>query len=57
MIIAAEFNLFCKYANFQTYTTVTGVYLGSVEEAMGFNNFHEGLHFGVMLSIIKELSA
>ena len=46
-----------KYANFQTYTTVTGVYLGSVEEAMGFNNFHEGLHFGVMLSILKELAA
>lgn len=43
---------------FQTYneiTTSTGFNLASVEDAMTFNNFHEGLHLGYILSILKFL--
>ena len=43
---------------FQTYnelTTSTGFNLASVEDAMAFNNFHEGLHLGYIQSIRKFL--
>lgn len=46
-----------KFAGFQPYTTVTGVSLNTIEEAMGFNNFHEGIHLGIIFSIRKELHA
>ncbi|WP_290792846.1 DinB family protein [Flavihumibacter sp. UBA7668] len=41
---------------FQTYIereTVTGFHLASIEDALEFNNFHEGLHLGYMMSIRK----
>lgn len=41
---------------FQTYneiTTSTGFNLASVEDAIAFNNFHEGLHLGYILCIKK----
>lgn len=44
--------LFKKY---QEYTTSTKVTLSSVEDAINFNNFHEGLHLGVILSQLKVL--
>ncbi len=43
---------------FQTYneiTTSTGFNLASVEDAMAFNNFHEGLHLGYIQCIRKFL--
>ena len=43
---------------FQTYneiTTSTGFNLASIEDAMVFNNFHEGLHLGYIQSIRKFL--
>ena len=43
---------------FQTYneiTTSTGFNLASIEDAMTFNNFHEGLHLGYIQSIRKFL--
>lgn len=43
---------------FQTYneiTTSTGFNLTSIEDAMTFNNFHEGLHLGYIQSIRKFL--
>jgi hypothetical protein len=42
-----------KFKNFQEYPTSTGLVLKSTEEAMAFNNFHEGLHIGIMMSIRK----
>ncbi len=45
-----------KIANFMPYTTSTGVLLESIEDALGFNNFHEGIHFGMILSIRKEIA-
>ena len=44
-----------RFAGFQPYTTGTGIRMDSVEEAMAFNNFHEGIHLGIMMSIKREL--
>jgi len=40
---------------YDAYTTSTKVTLSSVEDAIQFNNYHEGLHLGVILSQIKVL--
>jgi len=34
-------------------TTSTGFHLGSLKEAIEYNNYHEGLHFGLMMNIRK----
>jgi len=34
-------------------TTSTGFHLGSLKEALEYNNYHEGLHFGLMMNIRK----
>jgi hypothetical protein len=41
------------FKNYQEYPTSTGFVLTSAEGAMNFNNFHEGLHIGVLMSIRK----
>ncbi|HEY6142322.1 MAG TPA: DinB family protein [Flavobacterium sp.] len=41
------------FKNYNEYPTSTGFILTSAEGAMNFNNFHEGLHIGVMMSIRK----
>ncbi|SHF79915.1 DinB superfamily protein [Flavobacterium fluvii] len=41
------------FKNYQEYPTSTGFVLTSAEGAMNFNNYHEGLHVGVMMSIRK----
>ena len=43
------------FAGYRPITTSTGVHLATVEEAIAFNNFHEGIHTGIMMSIKKEL--
>lgn len=43
---------------FKTYTeypTSTGFVIGSIEDAIVFNNFHEGIHYGIIRSIKKFL--
>lgn len=43
---------------FKTFTervTITGFHLGNLNDAFAFNNFHEGLHFGMMMNIRKFL--
>ena len=43
---------------FETYTeypTSTGFVLSSIETAIEFNNFHEGIHYGIIRSIKKFL--
>ena len=41
------------FKNFNEYPTSTGFVLNNVEDAMAFNNFHEGLHIGILMSIRK----
>ena len=41
------------FKNYSEYPTSTGFVLNSAAEAMVFNNFHEGLHIGIMMSLRK----
>lgn len=43
------------FKEFHPYQTKTGFYLGTINEAMEFNNYHEGIHLGIMMSIKKFL--
>lgn len=42
-----------KFVNFETYTTRTGYEIDSIEKALHFNNYHEGIHLGYLLCIKK----
>lgn len=41
------------FQNYTEYPTSTGFTLHSVEEAIKFNAFHEGLHIGILMSLRK----
>ncbi|MFV8341435.1 DinB family protein [Flavobacterium sp. XS2P39] len=41
------------FNNYTEYPTSTGFILKGIEGAMVFNNFHEGLHIGLMMNIRK----
>ena len=41
------------FQNYNEYPTSTGFVLKSAEDAMAFNNFHEALHLGIMMSLRK----
>ncbi|AUC85296.1 damage-inducible protein DinB [Polaribacter sp. ALD11] len=43
------------FENYTEYPTSTGFVLNSIESAIAFNNFHEGIHYGVIRSIKKFL--
>ncbi|PTM03966.1 MAG: DinB family protein [Bacteroidetes bacterium] len=43
------------FVNYTTYTVSTKSTLTNVEEALEFNNFHEGIHFGYILALKKSL--
>lgn len=43
------------FKNYNPYTTSTDSTLKSVEEAIEFNNFHEGIHLGYILALKKLL--
>lgn len=42
-----------KFNSYQEYQTKTGFLLRNVEEAIQFNNYHEGIHLGFMMKIKK----
>ena len=42
-----------RFGGFRQYTTSTGIVLRSIEDALVFNHYHEGVHMGVMLSLRK----
>ncbi len=44
------------FVNYTTYPTSTGFVLTSFERAVAFNNFHEGVHYGIIRSIKKMVS-
>ena len=43
------------FKKFNQYPTSTGFVINSLEDAMQFNNFHEGIHLGVMMQIRRFL--
>lgn len=45
-----EAGIFLEY---QEYETSTGFVLNSLETAIAFNNYHEGMHLGIIRSIKK----
>jgi DinB superfamily len=42
-----------KFVTFNERNTITGFHLGSLQDALVFNNYHEGLHLGYMKSIAR----
>ncbi len=43
------------FKGFQEYPTSTGFVLKSIQDALNFNNFHEGIHLGYILALKKSL--
>ena len=43
------------FENYTEYPTSTGFVLSSIENAIAFNNFHEGIHYGIIRAIKKFL--
>lgn len=43
------------FKNYTEYPTSTGFVLKNVDGAISFNNFHEALHIGIMMSLRKAL--
>ncbi|SDR66337.1 DinB superfamily protein [Polaribacter sp. KT25b] len=41
------------FESFKEYPTSTGFVLTTIESAISFNNFHEGIHYGIIRSIKK----
>jgi hypothetical protein len=44
-----------KFQRFRTYETSYGITLEDIDDAIAFNNVHEGMHFGFMKAIGKTL--
>ena len=42
--------LFISYSD---YKTSFGLTLSSIEEAISFNNIHEGMHFGYLMAMVR----
>ncbi|MEY3416801.1 MAG: hypothetical protein RL060_912 [Bacteroidota bacterium] len=42
-----------KFATYKEFTTATGFLITSIDDAIVFNNYHEGLHLGLMMNIRK----
>ncbi len=42
-----------KFQRFEPYQTSVGVRLETIEDALLFNNFHEGIHLGYILAMKK----
>lgn len=44
-----------QFTEFHPYKTLTGFEVSSLEESIQFNNYHEGLHLGVIMSLRKHI--
>jgi hypothetical protein len=44
-----------RFEHFHEYTTSTGVTMSDIDDAMIFNNIHEGIHLGIILSLRKAV--
>lgn len=57
-LVNAMKNTFVDYNNgmfkhFKPYMTSAGIELKSIDDALGFSTFHDGIHLGVVLSLMK----
>ena len=43
------------FKDYKEYTVSTASILTNVDEALAFNNFHEGIHYGYILALLKAL--
>lgn len=43
------------FKDYNAFTTMTGFHIRNAQEAMEFNNYHEGVHTGIMMRISKFL--
>ena len=41
------------FKTYTEYTTSTGFVINNIEEAINFNNMHEGVHLGVIMALTK----
>lgn len=44
-----------RFDNYREYTTSTGVTMGDIDDAIIFNNIHEGIHLGIILCLRKAV--
>ena len=44
------------FTTYETYQTSTGFVLASIEDAIAFNNFHEGIHLGYILALRRVVT-
>lgn len=44
-----------KFKDYKAYETSAKVTLHNIEEALMFNNFHEGIHLGTVLALLKAV--
>ena len=42
-----------KFENYKSYMTSANIELCDIQDALTFSNFHDGIHLGVVLSIMK----
>ena len=54
-IVLAEDYRNGRFRKFETYTTSWGFVLNNIEEAIQFNNIHEGTHLGYMMAMRKSV--
>ncbi len=43
------------FAEYQEFATMSGAILKDVEDAIAFNLFHEGVHWGAILALLKKV--
>lgn len=45
-----------RFQTYRAFTTSTGIEIADAAQASAFNNFHEGVHVGIILSIRRQVS-
>ena len=44
------------FKEFADYPTSTGICLTSIDDAIAFNNYHEGIHLGFIMALKREIA-
>ena len=43
------------FDNMETYKTSTGIELRNIEDVISFSTFHDGIHLGIVLALLKVI--